>query len=109
MNYESYFNSCIYDMANIQHPVPQKIDPVDELSAQFEKLKCELRSSGYITVGFFCKVMNCECENPYDIYCGNKDTWQKYMIQKLSHEADDPKKVKQIIDALGNMYDEEEE
>ena len=82
---------------------------IDELSKQFEQLKDQMKEDGYITVGFFCKTMNLECDNPYDIYSGDKDAWQKALITTLNTKKDDPKESKLLIEALHNQYDEEEE
>lgn len=88
---------------------PAEDDEIVKLERQFKQLKNKMAQDGFITVGYFCAIMNLDCDNPYHIYCGDVDKWQKKIIQELSRKADDPKTVKQLIEALHSQYDDEEE
>lgn len=82
---------------------PRKETEEQKLEKKFKKLKEKLEEDGYILSGYLCEVMNLECDNPYELYCGNKETWKKDMIEEL-HEMPLQEKTKQIIAALHDQY-----
>ena len=115
IKYPNYYGIGFYSDGTINNNFvsdnhqTDKDSEIDKLSKQFDQLKDTMKEDGYITVGSFCKTMNLDCDNKYDFYCGNKDKWQKAMINALLFWSDDPEESKLLIEALHNQYDEEEE
>ena len=82
---------------------PRKETEEQKLEKKCKKLKEKLKEDGYISSGYLCEVMNLECDNPYEFYCGNKETWMKDMVEKLQ-ASPLPAETKQIIAALHDQY-----
>jgi len=81
----------------------------DKLEKKFKELIERLRDKGYISIGFLCGVMGFECDNPYKFYCGDKDKWQKDVIERLYKDSYDPVLTKQLIEVLHEQYKDREE
>lgn len=89
--------------------MPKEESEEDKLEKKFEELKKFLHEEGFITIGRLCRVMDFECDNPYEFYCGDKDKWQKAIIDTLHEHRDDPEVTKQLIEVLHEQYKDGEE
>lgn len=89
--------------------MPKEESEEDKLEKKFEELKKFLHEEGFITIGRLCRVMDFECDNPYEFYCGDKDKWQKAVIDTLHEHRDDPEVTKQLIEVLHESYKDGEE
>lgn len=89
--------------------MPKEESEEDKLEKKFEELKKFLHEEGFITIGRLCRVMDFECDNPYEFYCGDKDKWQKAVIDILHEHRDDPEVTKQLIEVLHEQYKDGED
>lgn len=76
----------------------------EKLKKKFDKLMERLHDKGYISMGFLCGVMCFECDNPYKFYCGDKDKWQKDVVERLHKDSYDPVLTRQLIEVLYKQY-----
>lgn len=99
------FDNRYYDTCEVNYQCYMTVEQSEryKLKKKFDELMERLHDKGYISIGLLCNVMGFECENPYEFYCGDKDKWQKDMIEKL-HEMPLQEETKQIIAALHDQY-----
>ena len=99
-------NFC-FDTA--EHHMSKEEYEQDKLKKKFNELLERLQDKGYISIGFLCDVMGFECDNPYEFYCGDKDKWQKALIDTLHEHRDDPEATKQLVEVLHEQYKDGED
>lgn len=116
MHYMCYWNASLLQNPDFSNTwgadmlqTPAKESEEEKLEKKFEELKEFLHEEGFVTIGRLCRVMGFECDNPYEFYCGDKDKWQKAVIDTLHEHRDDPEVTKQLIEVLHESYKDGEE
>lgn len=112
-DYKNYYydtrTDVCYCFETVNKHMPKEESEQDKLKKKFDELMERLHDKGYISIGFLCGVMGFECDNPYKFYCGDKDKWQKDVIERLHKDSYDPVLTKQLIEVLHEQYKDGEE